>query len=863
MFRNNELKLAREAVEAAPYSAAWKSSRQAEISLAARDLNRDNEAFFLRALGWKTIGEMVSSNPDQNQRLIGDDWFRLAESYGRWLAASEKANQASKAASSVFLPAMIESRPKDPGAQRRLARWLADQGDHRLSLEHFQLALEMNPGDEQTIADVGSAHFRLGNRREADEYWSKIIAGDKPRIESQALYLRTLAASGLAAEARRRLKPLLLKRFNDAERSGEDPESFKPLIRALARSFGKEDEDGAAASPKEEAEKASFLRELCDSAPSGLSIARMAIDEALVKPELFAPFYEKMILDSAGASRHDSDADFVDRLRRRISWSLDEVEESLDHERSAEPANKDSHEFGARMDWSRKYLDYLIAAGRDAEAFRLIPRIEQEFKGRFPRPEWLRLARLRLDIRAGRIARAVAGLKRFAGIETSPKLESVALPNIERLNDAAATLRAEKHYAEADQLLQAAYERELALEHLQTSTFVALARLAFEKGDAGRGAKLLKLMVELGDSEMRDEAAAELAALDWVKARAVTAEWVERPRPSNRIQLAEALRMAAETAAEFDQFAIAIEYRKRLSALSPEDKANALELARTLAASGNSEEAANQLASLISDRLVSRQIRWTALWIAPEIVKRESRSAFEQRIRASKDQEMVATLEAQSMINQTQRQTQGQAQGQAQFDSALKRLDEALAIVPSAQLKFFRALSQKKAGREGEALRSLLDSMIAFGDSWVAAPFGATEDEQRWQVVRLYAKQGQPRAALKLAGADERLKGQSTVGAERIEGAKDRFISLPERSSRRLFRSRIEILGLLSISAEQIGELEKAIEFEIAKLNLSTDSSERRESESRIEQLKAKRKERRRKTPTPIEFSENAITRTW
>jgi tetratricopeptide (TPR) repeat protein len=854
LFRNNELKLAREAVDASPQSAAWKSSRQAEISLAARDLNRDNEAFFLRALNWKPIGEMVSNKPDQNQHLIGDNWFYMAEGYGRWLAASEKANRASKTASAVFLPAMIENRPKDSGAQRRLALWYADQGEHQLALEHFRLALEMNPGDRQTIAGAGSAYFRLGKRQEANEYWSKIIlgdepGGDKPGIESLTLYLRTLAAHGLAAEARARLKPMVLKRLKDAERSGEGLEPFKPLIRALAGSFGKDGEDGVVASPNEEADKAIFLSELCDSAPGGFSLAEMTINEPLVKREHFAPFYEKLIQDSAGISSNESDEDFVDRLRRRTSWSLDELEESLDHERASKSETKDSREFGARIGWYQKYLDYLISERRNAEALGLIPKIEQEFKGRFARPEWLRLAKLRLDIREGRVAQAVAGLKRFVGIETSSKLEFVVTPNIERLNTAVTTLRAEKRDAEALQLLEAAYERSLALERLQIAPFAGLARLAFENGDAGRGTKLLKLMVELGDSETRETSAAELAALDWVKARAVTAEWITRPQPVNEIQSAEALRVAAETAAEFDQFAASIEYRRRLSALSPEDNTNRLELARALAAGGKSEDATNQLASLISDRRVARQVRWTALWIAPEVVKSESRASFDQQLRAVNDQETIAAVEAQSMLIH------------GQSDGAFKRLDDARTSVPSAQLDFFRALSQKNAGREGEALLSLLDSMIGFGDSWITSPFGATEDEQRWQVVRLYAKQGQHRAALKLAGADERLKGKSTVNGAWIDGAKTRFISLSERSNRRAFQSQLDLLGSLSISAEQIGELEKAIDFETTRLNMSPDATERSKSESRIEQLKTKQKQSKRKTAPSIEFNENAVTR--
>src|SRR5262249_3207070 len=121
--------------------------------------------------------------------------------------------------------------------------------------------------DEQAIADVGSAYFKLGKRQEAYEYWSKIIAGDKPEVESLTLYLRALGGLGLAAEARERLKPLVVKRFNDARRSDEEMEPLKSLILAMARSFGKEggkDSANVAVScplsfPKDLAEKTAFL----------------------------------------------------------------------------------------------------------------------------------------------------------------------------------------------------------------------------------------------------------------------------------------------------------------------------------------------------------------------------------------------------------------------------------------------------------------------------------------------------------------------------------------------------------------------------------------------------------------------------
>jgi tetratricopeptide (TPR) repeat protein len=867
LLRNNELALAREAIEAAPQTAAWKSSRQAEVSLAARDLKRDNEAFFLRAMGWQTIGEMIVARPDQSQQLTGDNWLYLAGSYGRWLSLSEKAKQASKAPSAAFLPAMLENRPQDANEQRRLAAWYSEQDEHQLALDHFQLALELKPNDAQTIADIGSAYLRLGKRREADEYWAKIIAGGdakaEPKVEALALYLRTLAKHGLAAEARAKLRPFAVKRLTAINRDHYDDradaevESLKQLIRAIAKSFEKDGGKDDAASPKDEAEKAAFLRGLCESVGRDVLLAELAIRESLVKREHFAPFYEMLARRTEGVSRYDSDSDFVDLLQRRSAWSVDEIEEALDHERWAAAAGateRASENFGARINWQQEHLDHLIAERKNAEALSLIPGIEQEFKGRYPRPEWLRLARLRLDIRAGRVALAVNGLKRFAGAEVSPKLDRVAPPNIERLNGAVAMLRAEKRNPEADELLRAAYERTLAMEQLRSSSFAALARLAFEKGDAERGLKLLKLMVELGKAETRETAAAELASLGWVKARAVAAEWVERPQPANRVQEIEALQLAAETAATFNQFAAAVDYRQRLSKVSPDDAANKLELARVLAASRKVDDALNQIAALVSDRLVLRQIRWTAVWIAPEIVKPERWPSFEQQVRAGKDREMVVAVEAQSLLNR----------GQA--NEAIKRLNEAAANNPSVQLKLFRSFLQKNAGQEREALQTLLAATIAGGDAWLAGPFSATEDEQRWQIVRLYAKQGQPRAALKLAAVDERLKGQSQslsatdVEVERTEKAKARFNSLAARSGYRQQQSQIELLALLSVSAEQIGEFGRAMEFERARLNLPLGVEERRKTESRIEGLKAKQKERSRKSALSLEINEYPIT---
>jgi hypothetical protein len=844
------VQLAREAIKAAPVTPMWESSRQAELSLAARDLNPSNDAYFLAALGWKTIGEMIASKPDAARELIGDNWFALADNYGRWLSLSETSRQKSNA----FLPAMLESRPKDAASQQRLGRWLLEQKQAQQAMEYLQLAAEMREGDKQALktirADIGSAYFEMGEKQKARDEWARIIEGEKPSVEDCQLYLRALGKHGLAAEARAKLQPFVVGNLNDSSRESwrgdkKDFEQFKPLLRALADSFGKADESG----------KAVFLRQLCEAAPKDIGLAGMAIRESLVARNQLAPFYEMLVKRTEGFSSYASDSSFVELAKAHPAWSVEEVEEALDHaagEATQVRAQSSTRE-NARLDWQKEFLDYLIAERKNAEAAKLIATIEQEFNGRFARPAWLRLAKLRLAVRGGQAPQAIAGLKHFAGIEVSQRIDRVSPPQLERLNQATEMLRREGQGAAADELLRAAYERQLAMEQLREAPFVGLARLSFASGDVAGGSKLLKLMPDLAWTTTRNTAAAELSTLPQVKARAVEAAWIEKPEANNQLSLSESLRLAAETAAEFGQFAAAIEYRGRLLDMSPEDNACRTELARVLAANKQEGEAAKLLANVIADRRASRQQRWTAAWIAPEVAGQRDDvwQSLSQPVRAAdKDQEMVIALEA---LAAAQR-------GQAK--DAAKSVGDAAASIRSNQLKLLQAVLLKRGGQERDALQSFVSSLMPVSDSAAMAAFSSGEDELRWQLVRLYAKQNQPRAALKLAEADERLRGSSTIGGEQTDQppvAPLRLLPLAAQSAERQRQSRVELLALLSTAAEQTGEFDKAADFERTRLALLPKTDERQKAEARIEQLKAKQKEKANRKSIPLTVDDRLI----
>ncbi|MBL8189555.1 MAG: hypothetical protein JNK38_16210, partial [Acidobacteria bacterium] len=401
LLHNNELQLARAAIQAAPMNAVWHNSRQAELSLAARDLNTSNEVFFATALGWRTIGEMLSVKPDSTNELIGDNWFALADSYGRWLSLTETGRPRSH----QFFPAMLERKPQDAAEQHRLGQWLLEQKQPAQALEHLQLAIELR-GEAHELnkpvwADVGSAYFELGNVRSANEHWAKILAGKSVSVEDEQLYLQTLSKHRLQADARGQLQPFViwhlkqvpLNAWQGGGQAEKAFESLKPLIRALAESFEKNDR-----------EKEAFFRQLAESVPRDTLLSEMIVRESLLPRAQLAPFYELLIKRTSGISNYISDFDLEDRLRRHPTWSLEEVEEAHDHAVGAQQADQEPE----RLGWQKQYLEMLIAERKDTDAVQLVSAIEQQFKGKFARPGWLRLAKLQLDVRAGRLPQAIA-----------------------------------------------------------------------------------------------------------------------------------------------------------------------------------------------------------------------------------------------------------------------------------------------------------------------------------------------------------------------------------------------------------------------------------------------------------------------
>ncbi|MDT5121343.1 MAG: hypothetical protein QOC96_825 [Acidobacteriota bacterium] len=878
LLAKGERELAYEAIEHASFSAAWKLSRHAGVSLALKDYHPQSEAYFSDALQLKSIGELIAQKPVAAKQLIGDDWFHLTQSYGEWLYLSQKDDAGER--SRRLLPAMIENRPHDGSEQARLGQWYLEHKDYRHASEHLELALEMNSGDDKTRAALGSAAYLSGDQGRAINLWSEIIKGDQPELEDCKLYLTTLRAHGLAAEAREKLFKIVAGQVSqvgddesDSKNSnygGEERrkkvENLKGLIRALADSF-REGGDEASAdeplSPQAENARARFFYRLSEAVRGNKLLPEMLIKESLIGESQRAPFYELLIKRSAPLSSYERDYEYTAQLSN--TWNAEEAEEALDQETSYQTSEPPS----ARIRRQKEYLDYLIARHQTATARRIINEVETEISRRYARPAWLRLMSLRLDMLDGRDMNALfTGLRRFVGIEGSSNSSTINAPGMERLNMAVSMLRDAGRSHEADQLLEAAYTREIALEHYSAPVFVGLAHLAFSKGDRALGLKMLEMMVALSDDETRSAAAAELASLPGIKIYAVDRAKQDGDEMENTLDRKESLRLTAETASSFAEFDAALNYRQQLLALSPEDETNRIELVRLLAEKKSDEEAINQLAQIIGDRTVSRRARWQAVWLASEVIgaKDDLWAMLKERVHAinAGDAEMLAALDALSLSHT------------GHTDEAIKLIATMEAKDPNPYLIFFRALLEKRE-RNADALAAFIRTTIAGKDAKVSDAFPLEENPIR-QMIRFYALDEEPRAALLVSELDPSLKeGGGTARDENVDSAsgseqsvrvnsdasltKDvpRYLTLRERVGEREAQSRTELLHLLSEAAEKIGDLSRAIEFERARLKLLTASSEHQSSEARINQLLSRRKENSRREVVSYRVDQNLI----
>ncbi len=742
LLAKSERELAHEAISNAGQPQSWKLARNAETSLALREYSDKDECYFCDALRLAPIGEYIAQRPDKKNELVGDDWFRLVGEYGEWLYFAP--NDEMKTDAQKFTPAMIENRPNSADEQARLGAFYLAQKDTKNAFEYLRVAVEMKPGDKNIKANLGAVYFQTGEPEKAREMWAGIIAGENTSIEDGELYLQTLREYGLAAEAREKLFSLVVKNLKENDPGKENyydgkkpelPENFKNLIRQLAESL----DSGAA--------QAAYLQKFTVAIPTSILLPQMIINESLIAEDNRALFYEMLIARHSISSSSDYNYEAV--LEK--TYNTETAEEIYDIENNY----KHSQPEYERINWQKKYLDFLLARSENDEAQKLIADIESELNRHYSRPEWLRLARMKVQIRQGDLAKTQDAAKSFIGIEPKADVPTVKPPSIERLNDFLQILRDEQHDTEAGTLLQAFYARQLALEQYETANFIGLAQIYFERDDAENALQMLQLLNEAADENTKPEAFGKIAALPIIKLYEADRAKLEETKTVDSLNKNEALRRSAEICEQAVRIDEAITFRRNLLESAPDDANNKIELAK-LYARDNQPETVRLLADVINNRNAETNSRWRAVWISREIVEDK---ADLLNAAVSADGELRNALEI--LVND---------QIEIKVES------------PGSQFWFFIGLLAVEYRQNNYAMAAFQNSLIA--DNEAFNPFD--EEDAVQQLIRLNITKNQPNAAIYLANANKAAKSD-------------------------------ELLNLLSETAEKIGEFQRAIDFEKAR----------------------------------------------
>jgi len=587
LLGKGERALAHAAIENAALPPAWKIARHAETSLALKEYDEDAECYFCEALQLDTIGEMVRQTPDKKRFLIGDEWFRLTREYGEWLKEKANGDESATLESKKYVTAMIENLPRNADEQAKLGEFYLERNETDAAIEHFRLALE---SDENTAiwTKLGAAYHAAGRTDLAEDAWKNALA--ERDVESGLIYFQILRKYNLAEKARENLVPVIVEFL--ANNNADKSEDFQNLIRAVAASFG------------DETQKAAYFRRILNERKTDTSLAEMLTGESLIGSNERHEFYDLLIARSDALD--DYDYSFMPYLQR--NWADAELIYEQENEyKTEEPENE-------RYERQKKYLEFLTSRRDAPKAEPLIAIIEKDLSRRYARPVWLRLAKIKLQIRGGKFDLSEA--EKFAGITASESATEAKAPSVERFNDVLRVLKEENQ--PAAQISASFFARMLALEQFDAANFAGLARAFFQKGETETALRILRLMIDAGSEAKRETALAETTALEVVKAKTTDAAKAPVTETSNVVNQSNALALAAEIAAEFEQTDAAIEFRRALSENNPSDSNNQIELARLLVAKGDKTGAENILAQIINDRDSLRAARWQARMILIE-----------------------------------------------------------------------------------------------------------------------------------------------------------------------------------------------------------------------------------------------------
>ncbi|MEW6732620.1 MAG: hypothetical protein AB1489_14925 [Acidobacteriota bacterium] len=743
--------LAIAAIDHTDLSSAWRASRRAQVSLYFRDRSPAVEASFQSALFLKPIREMVGKKPDENTVLYNSDWYVTASNYGVWLQLTpERAKEARK-----YIIAKLEDKPQDASAQLELANFYINNKNYPLAEQHLALAGELAPTSPAILVAEGNYHFLRGDRTRALAAWNNLIAKRNAGVLQHDSYFTAMSNHGLLTEALPAVERFLTRALVKLPWT-----DLQPFIRKVART-GSQDMIRAHTTAQ------MFYRVMQDN-PENRLLGAMLLNE-----ELIVPIEDRVLLYRVMLERYADDL---------LAASLGNDEYNY----AAESAKKqlDNH--------SRKFIDFLISRNELTEARRQLKFIEDSSENLYgtttaqteARSEWLDMARATVDLREGKVAEAVASLRRFAGLAQRQQPVTEAT---DRHLKAYTLLVNERQIQAADELLYDYYRNQLNEGEASIANFSGIASVELRRGRNNEGLAWLQRMVGVVGS-------------------------------------AEAAANAGLLAARYRHYNQAFQWRERAQQLNPALRENRLELARLAVEVKRVSFGVDLLKQLIDDRETDNGLRAQAIELLPQIAKADVGVFDNLLLSLQSKTDYNSQLLYAGLLIVAQRQ-----------DEARTLLANAGTASTAAQARLMNATLQLAAKNNDAARVALQEAIYADGSAEIVArSLAFAYENPRATLLQLYAV-GQPQAALALGPSVPHSFSPNQESENEEEGSqseeedyeihafnytaadnsadRSKYLTLAEAAIERRQASDRTVLKTLVDVAIKVGDLVKAIDI--------------------------------------------------
>jgi tetratricopeptide (TPR) repeat protein len=438
------------------------------------------------------------------------------------------------------------------------------------------------------------------------------------------------------------------------------------------------------------------------------------------------------------------------------------------------------------------------------------------------RYDWLPLASALIELRSGRDpAKPIAELRRFCGLEKKEagRKKAASFEDESTLRTRAlkafALLVTERREADADALLYDFYRQSLSSRNADDASLAGLAEIEARRGRGEEASRLLKLITQRSTENIRS------------------------------------LQLAAESASRIARYSDAIDFRQQIARVRPDDSANKLELARSVAASGHANEAADQIVALITERSVPNTIRVQAVEVLGDLVKTNRSLASQVR----------------SSLDRAQR-TDGVVLARATISESTDNVEEARSMLAGMTAGPLAAVAHMKLGVLGLATRRNADAIASFeralyldADGAVTGAIAFRAAGPRAQLIDLYGKSGRDAAAIRLAegepegsqslvnAAVRRALSSGTVRTESqpfisfepaLDTARGRTVGLKtvaEMNASAVAGIRMSLLASLAESAARLGQFDRAMAVEKLRAAEASKPEDKTAIEKRLQEM--------------------------